>query len=81
MDNCPAVSHSRNLDRLHQATAGFRPVARVDINVSAPQAGWTMIGVAITNDKMATIATNEGFFRPLESLAHLFFVGLTVISR
>jgi hypothetical protein len=57
-------------DRFHQAATGCGAVARVDIDVSAPEAFWTVVGVAISFDSGATVCTGEIFNVALESFVH-----------
>ena len=57
-------------DRFHHAVTGCRTVAGVDIDVSAPEAFWTVVGVAVSCDRDATISAGEIFNVASKSLAH-----------
>ena len=57
-------------DRLHQATTGCRTIARVHIDVSAPEAFRAMVGVAVSFDSGATVRAGEIFNVALESFVH-----------
>lgn len=56
--------------RLHQTLTGCGSVARVDINVSAPETFRTVIGVAISLDGGATLRAGEIFNVALEFFVH-----------
>ena len=58
--------------RFHQTVTGRRAVAGVHVNVSAPEAFWTVIGVAIPLDSGTTMRANEIFNVALESFIHWF---------
>ena len=62
----------REPDRLHHAMTKCRTVARVDIDVSAPETFWTVIGVPISFHNSATVHTDEIFDVALEPFAHRF---------
>ena len=55
---------TRPLDgrRLHHAAAIFRAVTRGNIHMLAPEALWTMVGIAIAFNKNSTILTSKIFF-------------------
>ena len=57
-------------DRFHHAETGCSAVPRIDINMSAPEAFWTMIGVPISFHGCATVRTGKIFNVALESFAH-----------
>ncbi len=58
------------LYRFHQAATGCRTVARVDIDVSAPETFRTVVGVAVSFDGSATVCAGEIFDVALESFVH-----------
>ena len=62
----------REPDRCHHAVAGCGAVAGFHIDMSAPEAFWTMIGIAISCDSRATVRTGKIFNVALESFAHWF---------
>ena len=64
-----AVLYSKRY-RFHHALTARGSVAGVDINVSAPEAFWTVIGVAISRDGGTTLFTGEIFNVALEFLVH-----------
>ena len=53
-------------DWLHQAATGCRSVAGIHIDVSAPEALWTVIGVAVSLDGNTTVHAGEIFNVALE---------------
>ena len=57
-------------DRFHHAETGGSAVTRMNIDVSAPEAFWTVVGIAISFDGIATMRTREIFNVALESFAH-----------
>ena len=52
--------------RFHQAVTGRGAVAGIHINVLAPEAFWTVIGVAVTLDGSTTMRAGEIFNVALE---------------
>ena len=56
--------------RFHQAATGRGSVAGVYVNVLAPEAFWTVIGVAVPLDGDTTTCTDEIFNVPLEFFVH-----------
>ena len=56
--------------RFHQTVTGRRAVAGVHVNVSAPEAFWTVIGVAVPLDSGTTMRANEIFNVALEFFVH-----------
>ena len=57
-------------DGFHQATTGCRAIARVHIDVSAPEAFRAVVGVAVSFDGGATVRAGEIFNVALESFVH-----------
>jgi len=53
-------------DGLHHAPALGLAVARVDINVAAPEAVRAVVGVAIADDLRSAVAADKIFFSALE---------------
>ena len=56
--------------RFHQAATGRGSVAGVHINVSAPEALWTVIGVTATLDGGTTLRAGKVFNVALEFFVH-----------
>ena len=56
--------------RFHQAVTGRRAVAGIHVNVLAPEAFWTVIGIAVPLDGGATLCAGEIFNVALEFLVH-----------
>ncbi len=54
----------------HHALTERSSVAGVDINVSAPEAFWTVIGVAVSLDSSTTMRAGEIFNVALEFFVH-----------
>ena len=54
-------------DRLHHAPAHFQAVARVNINMPAPQTVRAVIGEAVAFDRLTAMAAFEIFHPPSES--------------
>ena len=52
--------------RFHQAVTGRRPVAGIHVNVPAPEAFWTVIGVAVPLDSGTTLRAGKIFNVALE---------------
>ena len=71
-----AVFYSKS-DRFHHALTKCSSIAGVDIDVSAPEAFWTMIGITVSYDLSATMCAGKIFNVALEfflhSLAPAFF--------
>lgn len=68
--------------RCHHALTERGSVAGVDINVSAPETFWTVIGVAISCDRGTTLGTGEIFNVTLEFFVHwLVLTFLPWLSR
>ena len=57
-------------DRFHRTVTGCRAVSGVDIDVSAPEASWAVVGVAIAFDSGAAVRAGEIFNVALESFIH-----------
>jgi hypothetical protein len=53
-------------DRAHQTLAGRSAIARVDVHVLTPQAGGTVIGVAVALHANAAVTALEVLDRSLE---------------
>ena len=60
--------------RLHQAATGCGSVAGVHVNMSAPEAFWTVIGVTVTFDGGTTMCTGEILNVALEFFVHEIIV-------
>ena len=60
----------RKVYRLHQAVTGRRSVAGIHVNVSAPEAFRTVIGVAVTLNSSTTLRADEIFNVALEFFVH-----------
>ena len=56
--------------RFHHALTGRGSVAGVNINVSAPETFWAVIGVAISLDRSTTMGADEIFNMALEFFVH-----------
>lgn len=56
----------RKAYRLHQAVTGRRSVAGIHVNVLAPEAFWTVIGVAVSLDGGTTLRAGKIFNVALE---------------
>ena len=56
--------------RCHHALTERGSVAGVDINVSAPETFWTVVGIAISLDGGTTLGTDEIFNVALEFFVH-----------
>ena len=54
----------------HHAATGGSAVAGMDIDVSAPETFWTVVGITISCDGSATVCTGEIFNVALESFVH-----------
>ena len=57
-------------DRFHQALTGRGSVAGVDINMSAPEAFRTVVGVAVSVDGGTTMRASKVFNVALEFFIH-----------
>ena len=57
-------------DGLHQSETRRSPVTRIHIDVSAPEAFWAVVGVAVSFDSCATMCTGEIFNVALKSFGH-----------
>lgn len=60
----------REPDRFHHAATGCSTVSGIDIDVSAPEAFWAVVGITVSCDGSTTISTDEIFDVALESFAH-----------
>ena len=60
----------RKVYRFHQAVTGRGSVPGIHVNVLAPEALWTVIGVAVPLDGGTTMRTDEIFNVALESFVH-----------
>ena len=60
----------REPDRFHHAVAGCGAVAGININMSAPEAFWTVIGIAVSCDGSTAMYTDKIFNVALKSFAH-----------
>jgi hypothetical protein len=58
------------VDGFHHTAAGFFPVAGVDVDVPAPQAGRAVVGVPTALHLMAAVVAGEVFYPALEFPAH-----------
>ena len=67
--------------RFHQAVTGRGSVAGVHINVSAPEALWTVIGIAATLDGGTTLRANEVFNVTLEFFVQVRFSKICFLVR
>ena len=57
-------------DRFHQTSTGGGSVAGVYIDVSAPEAFWTVVGVAVSFDGNTTMGAGKVFNVALEFFVH-----------
>ena len=55
-----------NADRLHHSSAYFHAVARIDINMPAPQTIRAMIGETVTFDRFPAMTAFKIFHAPSE---------------
>ena len=60
----------REPNRFHHTATGCRAITGMNIDMSAPEAFWAMIGIAISFHGGATVCTGEIFNVALESFAH-----------
>ena len=60
----------RKAYRFHQAVTGRGSVAGIHVNVLAPEAFWTVIGIAVPLDGGATLCAGEIFNVALEFFLH-----------
>ena len=58
------------LNRLHKSAAGSGPIARVNVDVAAPQASRTVVGIAIAFDVSPAVPTREIFDVTFENFRH-----------
>lgn len=70
MHNGEAVSFFDELHRLHKTPTALGPIPRVDIHVFAPQALWTVVGVATTHNCAAAVLTHKIFFGLFKLFTH-----------
>lgn len=56
--------------RFHQAVTGRGSVPRIHVNVAAPEAFWTVIGVAVPFDSGTTMRADEIFNVALKFFVH-----------
>ncbi len=56
--------------RFHQTATGCGAVARIHVNMPAPEALWTVIGVAVPLDGGTTMYTGKVFNVTLEFFVH-----------
>jgi hypothetical protein len=54
-------------DRLHEAATGGGPVSGVHVDVHGPEAGGTVVRVAVAGDLSATVRATEVFVRAREA--------------
>lgn len=64
-----AVLHSKPY-RFHHALTERGPVAGIDINMPAPEAFWTVIGVTVSLDSSTTLRACEIFNVALKFFIH-----------
>ena len=57
-------------DWFHQATTERSAVSGINIDVLAPEAFWTVVGVAVSFDSRATMRAGEIFNVALKSFIH-----------
>jgi len=62
----------REPNRFHHTATGCSTVSRIDIDVSAPEAFWAVVGITVSCDGGTTISADEIFDVALESFAHGF---------
>ena len=67
MGNIILISVRFRADRLHHASAHFQAVARVNVNVPAPQTMGAVIGEAVAFDRLTAMAAFEIFHPPSKS--------------
>lgn len=60
----------REPNRFHHTATGGSAVAGIDIDMSAPETFWAMIGITVSCDGGTTISADEIFDVALESFAH-----------
>ncbi len=73
MDNIKFAVFTGNVNGFHHPATFLSPVARINIDVPAPETFRTMIGVAVAFDFCSTIFANEIFYCPLKFF-HRFIV-------
>lgn len=74
MRDAIACNRALNGHRLHQAAAGCRAIARVHIDMFAPQAAGAVIRVSIARHRRAAFFAHEIFRALLELGAHAAIV-------
>jgi hypothetical protein len=57
-----------NINWLHETTTRGKTIARVYINMLAPQTLWTMVGIPTTRHSRITVLTGKVFDMPLKAL-------------
>ena len=67
MSNIILFSFRFSADRLHHAVAYFQTVARINVNMPAPQTIGAVIGKAVAFDRLTAMAVFEIFHPPSES--------------
>ncbi len=68
--------------RFHQAVTGCGAVTGVDINMSAPEAFWAVVGVAVSVDGDTALRADEIFNMALKFFVHWSaLVFLPCVSR
>jgi len=60
----------RKVYRFHQAVTGRGSVPGIHVNVLAPEAFWTVIGIAVPLDGGATVSADEIFDVTLKLFVH-----------
>jgi len=67
MSNIILFSFRFSADRLHHAVAYFQTVARINVNMPAPQTIGAVIGKAVAFDRLPAMAAFKIFHPPSES--------------
>lgn len=62
----------RESNRLHHTETGCSAVAGMNIDVSAPEAFWAVVGIAVSCDGGTTMSADEIFNVASKSFAHWF---------
>lgn len=68
---CVLCASHQYTHRLHRAVAPFRAVARIHVDMLAPEAFWTVISVAVSLHRSTAVLASEGFDSALEPFGHL----------
>ena len=77
MQDGPLAIFELGAHRLHEPSAGGRPVTRIYIDMAAPQTFRAMVRIAVAVDHPPAVSADEIFFRAFESPRHAIMVAQT----